>query len=161
MPPGSARASRRAATLTPSPKMLPSFTITSPTLMPMRSIIVASGGSARLARGLGQHRVGRDARDLVAEEEVVGWRRKPAGVPRLAGDRTARTLAPRSEERLGERGVEGEARRQLDEEGPGLVFEGRKFRQKPGEEVGTRWQCCWAVGQRSLSFSAISRPALR
>jgi len=29
--------------------MLPSFTITSPTLMPMRSIIVASDGSARLA----------------------------------------------------------------------------------------------------------------
>jgi hypothetical protein len=91
--------------------------------------------AAGLVRGRGQHRVGGDSRDLVADEEIVGWRRKPAGVPRLARDRPAETLAPRSEEWLGERGVEGEARRQLDEERPELVFEGRKLRQKPGEEV--------------------------
>src|SRR5215469_16503141 len=37
MPPGSANPSSRAATLTPSPKMSPSSTTMSPTLMPMRN----------------------------------------------------------------------------------------------------------------------------
>jgi hypothetical protein len=39
MPPGSASASRRAATLTPSPKMSSSSTMTSPRLIPMRNLI--------------------------------------------------------------------------------------------------------------------------
>ena len=43
MPPGSAIASSRAATLTPSPKMSSSSTITSPRLMPMRNWIQRAG----------------------------------------------------------------------------------------------------------------------
>jgi hypothetical protein len=49
MPPGSAKASNRAATLTPSPKISPSSTATSPTLMPMRY-------SMRLSAGVGAFR---------------------------------------------------------------------------------------------------------
>src|SRR5215831_2054258 len=44
IPPGSAKASRRAATLTPSPKMSCSSTITSPRLIPTRNSIRLSGG---------------------------------------------------------------------------------------------------------------------
>jgi hypothetical protein len=39
IPPGSAKPSRRAATFTPLPKMSPSSTTTSPTLMPIRNSI--------------------------------------------------------------------------------------------------------------------------
>src|SRR6516164_3826939 len=49
IPPGSARPSSRAATLTPSPKMSSGSTITSPTLMPMRkanALILAGIGVA-------------------------------------------------------------------------------------------------------------------
>jgi hypothetical protein len=46
MPPGSARASRRAVTLTPSPKMSSPSTMTSPRLMPIRKSISISGGTA-------------------------------------------------------------------------------------------------------------------
>jgi len=48
IPPGSANASRRAATLTPSPKMSPSSTTISPTLMPMRNSIRSSVATAVL-----------------------------------------------------------------------------------------------------------------
>src|SRR5215467_12124966 len=48
MPPGSARASSRAATFTPSPKMSPSSTTMSPTLMPMRNSIRLSLGTVVL-----------------------------------------------------------------------------------------------------------------
>ena len=48
IPPGSARPSRRAATLTPSPKMSPSSTTMSPTLMPMRNSMRLSGGTPAL-----------------------------------------------------------------------------------------------------------------
>src|SRR5260370_140313 len=48
IPPGSAKPSRRAATLTPSPKISPSSTTTSPTLMPTRNSIRRSGGSGAL-----------------------------------------------------------------------------------------------------------------
>jgi len=46
-PPGSAMASRRAATLTPSPNMSPLSSITSPTLMPMRNSMRSFGGRQR------------------------------------------------------------------------------------------------------------------
>ena len=49
IPPGSASASRRAATLTPSPKMSSSSTMTSPRLMPMRNLMRRSSGSIGLA----------------------------------------------------------------------------------------------------------------
>jgi hypothetical protein len=53
-PPGSASASSRAATLTPSPKMSSPSTITSPRLMPMRSLIccasIASGSRSIIPR---------------------------------------------------------------------------------------------------------------
>jgi hypothetical protein len=42
IPPGSARASSRAATLTPSPNMSLSSMMMSPTLMPMRNSILLS-----------------------------------------------------------------------------------------------------------------------
>jgi hypothetical protein len=45
MPPGLAKVSRRAATLTPSPKMSPSSTTISPTLMPMRNSMRLSAGT--------------------------------------------------------------------------------------------------------------------
>ena len=50
MPPGSASASRRAAILTPSPKISPSSTMTSPRLIPMRNSMRSSGGPRRVAR---------------------------------------------------------------------------------------------------------------
>src|SRR5437667_157116 len=49
MPPGSAKPSSRAATLTPSPKMSPFSTTISPTLMPMRNSMRRSGGTAALS----------------------------------------------------------------------------------------------------------------
>jgi hypothetical protein len=48
MPPGSAEPASRAATLTPSPKMSPSSTMTSPILMPMRNSMRWSGGRGAL-----------------------------------------------------------------------------------------------------------------
>ena len=48
MPPGSASASRRAATLTPSPKMSRPSRMMSPRLMPMRNSIRFSSGTAVL-----------------------------------------------------------------------------------------------------------------
>jgi len=48
IPPGSANASRRAAMLTPSPKMSPSSTTMSPTLMPMRNSMRLSAGTVAL-----------------------------------------------------------------------------------------------------------------
>src|SRR6266404_356251 len=66
MPPGSASISRRAATLTPSPKMSFSSTITSPRLMPMRTCIHRVGETSRhpaLNLGSAQHRIG-DAVEL-------------------------------------------------------------------------------------------------
>src|ERR1700674_750832 len=53
-PPGSASASRRAATLTPSPKMSSPSAMMSPRLMPMRNLIcrssVASGSRSIIPR---------------------------------------------------------------------------------------------------------------
>jgi hypothetical protein len=46
IPPGSASASRRAAILTPSPKMSPSSTMTSPRLTPMRNLMRRSSGTS-------------------------------------------------------------------------------------------------------------------
>ena len=46
-PPGSARASSRAATFTPSPRMSPPSWTTSPTLMPMRKRTRSASGTAR------------------------------------------------------------------------------------------------------------------
>src|SRR5215471_392659 len=46
--PGSASVSRRAATLTPSPKMSPSSTITSPRLMPIRRRMRRGSGTCAL-----------------------------------------------------------------------------------------------------------------
>src|ERR1700730_19369122 len=48
IPPGSARASSRAATLTPSPNMSCSSTITSPRLTPMRKVMRLSSGVSAL-----------------------------------------------------------------------------------------------------------------
>src|SRR5215472_15658536 len=48
IPPGSASASRRAAMLTPSPKMSPSSMMMSPTLMPMRNSMRRATGRASL-----------------------------------------------------------------------------------------------------------------
>src|SRR5271165_1494187 len=50
MPPGSAIASRREATLTTSPKTSPPLTMTSPTLTPIRRSILSSSGTPRLLR---------------------------------------------------------------------------------------------------------------
>src|SRR6478752_5334368 len=50
MPPRSAIASRRAATLTPLPNMSPASLMMSPTLMPMRNSIRFSGGTSALHR---------------------------------------------------------------------------------------------------------------
>src|SRR5436305_519842 len=52
MPPGSASISRRAATLTPSPKISFSSTITSPRLMPMRNCIHRAGETSALRRAI-------------------------------------------------------------------------------------------------------------
>ena len=52
MPPGSASISRRAAMLTPSPKMSSSSTITSPRLMPMRNCIHRAGETSVLRRAI-------------------------------------------------------------------------------------------------------------
>src|SRR6516165_7105312 len=49
MPPGSANPSNRAATLTPSPKMSCSSTMTSPRFTPMRNLIRRSFGNLRLS----------------------------------------------------------------------------------------------------------------
>ncbi len=48
MPPGCARPSSRAATLTPSPNRSSFLTMTSPTLMPMRNIVFRSSVSSAL-----------------------------------------------------------------------------------------------------------------
>ena len=48
MPPGSAKASSRAAILTPSPKMSSPLTMTSPILMPILNSILRSSGSPAL-----------------------------------------------------------------------------------------------------------------
>jgi hypothetical protein len=52
MPPASAKVWSRAATFTPSPKMSPFLTMTSPTLMPMRNSIRRASGSSSLAAAI-------------------------------------------------------------------------------------------------------------
>src|ERR1700720_1803759 len=86
IPPGSARPSRRAATLTPSPKMSPSSTTMSPTLIPMRKSMRLSGGnrvllSARAACISAAQRVD-DAGEL--NQDAVTGRLDDAAV--MAGD---------------------------------------------------------------------------
>src|SRR6516225_9909030 len=51
MPPGSASASKRAATFTPSPKMSPASVITSPWWMPTRNSMRLSWGDVRIPLG--------------------------------------------------------------------------------------------------------------
>ena len=88
MPPGSARPSSRAATLTPSPKMSPSSTTMSPTLMPMRNSMRRSGGNAALLFGHRRLHLGRaservdDAGEL--DQEAVAGRLDDAAA--MAGD---------------------------------------------------------------------------
>src|SRR5215468_4294283 len=77
MPPGSAKPSSRAATLTPSPKMSPSSTTMSPTLIPTRKAMRFSAGTSVLRLAIARwistaERNDVDHADELDEQSVAG-----------------------------------------------------------------------------------------
>ena len=102
MPPGSASASSRAATLTPSPKMSSPSAMTSPTLTPMRNLMrrspVASGFAVdhpTLHLGGTAHRID-DARKLHEQAAAGGFDDAAAVLLDLRVARCRRTALWRS-----------------------------------------------------------------
>ena len=98
-------------------------------------VVDDAGPAARCLESSGTRRVGGDPRDSMREQQTLGVRRRPGRVPRLADDRQVVQAAKQAKEAAGHARIEGERRRQLNQERTERVAEPGDFAEEPGQRL--------------------------